>query len=100
MAYDIIIDEPGGAELANLRVYEQRIIVEAIRTHLRDQPLRVSRRLKPLENVKPTFEHAWPLWELRVRNHRVFYDVDISLHVVHIRAVRHKPPAATTEDIL
>ena len=41
-----------------------------------------------------------PVWELRVGEYRVFYDVDDTEHVVTVRAIRHKPPHATTEEIL
>jgi mRNA-degrading endonuclease RelE of RelBE toxin-antitoxin system len=41
-----------------------------------------------------------PIWELRVRGYRVFYDVSEEEKVVYVRAVRKKPPAKTTEEIL
>lgn len=41
-----------------------------------------------------------PVWELRVGEYRVFYDVDEATAIVYIRAIRHKPPHKTTEEIL
>jgi len=41
-----------------------------------------------------------PIWELRVGEFRVFYDVDEEAQTVFVRAVRHKPPHKTTEEIL
>jgi mRNA-degrading endonuclease RelE of RelBE toxin-antitoxin system len=41
-----------------------------------------------------------PLWELRVGDFRVFYDVDEKTPTVYVRAVRDKPPHATSEEIL
>jgi mRNA-degrading endonuclease RelE of RelBE toxin-antitoxin system len=37
-----------------------------------------------------------PVWELRVRAFRVFYDVDEDAKLVHVRAVRRKNPRDTT----
>lgn len=41
-----------------------------------------------------------PVWELRVGEYRVFYDVNEGTSVVMIRAIRHKPPHKTTEEAL
>jgi mRNA-degrading endonuclease RelE of RelBE toxin-antitoxin system len=41
-----------------------------------------------------------PVWELRVGEYRVFYDVDEVGGQVVVRAVRRKPPHKTTEEIL
>jgi mRNA-degrading endonuclease RelE of RelBE toxin-antitoxin system len=41
-----------------------------------------------------------PIWELRVGEHRVFYDVSPSESVVYVRAVRRKPRGSKTENIL
>lgn len=41
-----------------------------------------------------------PVWELRVDEYRVFYDVDEADQTVKIRVVRHKPAHKTTEEIL
>ena len=47
---------------------------------------------------------AWeavpPVWELRVGESRVFYDVSEEDSVVYVRAVRRKPRGKKTEDIL
>jgi hypothetical protein len=40
-----------------------------------------------------------PLWQLRVRQFRVFYDVNEQQRVVSIRSVREKPLHTTTEEI-
>jgi mRNA-degrading endonuclease RelE of RelBE toxin-antitoxin system len=45
-------------------------------------------------------EYVHPVWELRVGERRVFYDADETTGQVAIRAVRHKPPHKTTEEIL
>jgi mRNA-degrading endonuclease RelE of RelBE toxin-antitoxin system len=41
-----------------------------------------------------------PIWELRVGEYRVFYDVSRSESVVYVPAVRKKARGTKTEDIL
>lgn len=50
--------------------------------------------------LAPPWEHVEPVWELRIGEYRVFYDVDQAGATVAIRAIRHKPPHKTTEEIL
>ena len=47
----------------------------------------------------PPLEHVPPIWQLRIGDHRAFYDVDEVTRVVFVRAVGRKPPHATTEEI-
>ncbi|MBI4442858.1 MAG: type II toxin-antitoxin system RelE/ParE family toxin [Acidobacteria bacterium] len=48
----------------------------------------------------PPWQHAEPVWKLRIGEYRVFYDVDEVAATVLIRAIRHKPPHKTLEEIL
>jgi mRNA-degrading endonuclease RelE of RelBE toxin-antitoxin system len=64
------------------------------------QPLSLSRNRKILINLVPPWDVAPPVWELRVGQYRVFYDVDEGKKVVYVRAVREKPRGKTTEEIL
>ncbi len=48
----------------------------------------------------PPWDHVDPVWELRVGEYRVFYDVDQLRAIVSVRAIRHKPPRKTTGEIL
>jgi mRNA-degrading endonuclease RelE of RelBE toxin-antitoxin system len=43
--------------------------------------------------------HRPLVWELRVGDVRVFYDVDAEAQEVNVRAVRRKGQGQTTEDI-
>jgi mRNA-degrading endonuclease RelE of RelBE toxin-antitoxin system len=52
------------------------------------------------KTVKPPWDHELPVWELRVGEYRVFYDVNDTERQVTVRAIRRKPPHATTEEIL
>jgi mRNA-degrading endonuclease RelE of RelBE toxin-antitoxin system len=59
-----------------------------------------TRNKKVIPGLIPPWKHEPPVWELRVGEFRVFYDVNKeSAHVI-VRAVRRKPPHKTTEDIL
>jgi mRNA-degrading endonuclease RelE of RelBE toxin-antitoxin system len=99
MPYEILVHEGADEELEALRVFDQRQIIDAIEEHLSYQPTLPTRRRKLLEALTPTFEHVPPVWELRVGQFRVFYDVDEATKRVHIRAVRRKASGQTTEDI-
>jgi mRNA-degrading endonuclease RelE of RelBE toxin-antitoxin system len=65
-----------------------------------EQPLVETKNRKALENPPASFEYESPLWELRVGDFRIFYDVDEAAEVVYIRAIREKPPHAATESVL
>ena len=82
-----------------LRVYDQRRIIAALEKQLSHQPTMPTRHRKCLKDLMPTFEHVPPVWELRVGNFRVFYDVDDEAALVHVRAIRRKLPRQTTEEI-
>ena len=59
-------------DLARLRAYDCRILLEAIP----------------------------PIWQLRVGAFRVFYDVNEEERRVYVRAIRRKPAHLKTEEIL
>jgi mRNA-degrading endonuclease RelE of RelBE toxin-antitoxin system len=52
-----------------------------------------------LSGLIPPWEQVRPVWQLRVGDLRVFYDVDESTRVVIVRAVRRKE-IKRTEEIL
>ncbi|MBI4822872.1 MAG: type II toxin-antitoxin system RelE/ParE family toxin [Nitrospirae bacterium] len=63
-------------------------------------PASLSRNRKILINLVPPWDAVPPVWELRVKQYRVFYDVDEAKKIVYVRAVREKPTNKTTEEIL
>jgi mRNA-degrading endonuclease RelE of RelBE toxin-antitoxin system len=79
--YQIAFTSSAEADLAHFRVIDQRVIVDAIRAHLTTDAGNESRRRKRLT--------ANPLapWELRVGDHRVFYQVTEGDTAVTILAV-------------
>jgi mRNA-degrading endonuclease RelE of RelBE toxin-antitoxin system len=88
------------AELNALRAYDRRTIAEQMRQQLTNEPATPSRHRKLLGTVEASFDYRPPLWELRVGEFRVFYDVDAAEMMVNIRAVRHKPAGMSTAEVL
>ncbi len=98
--YRIRLSESVEDELSGLRARDRRIILDAIERQLAHEPSVPTRNRKMLEKLIPPFEAVPPVWELRVGADRVFYDVDSPARAVYVRAIRKKPPRATTEDAL
>lgn len=88
------------ADLKRVRAHERARILDAIEQQLQHQPTVETRNRKLLEGLVPPWEEVLPVWELRIGEFRVFYDVEDESETVTVRAIRHKPPDKTTEDIL
>jgi mRNA-degrading endonuclease RelE of RelBE toxin-antitoxin system len=84
-------------DLRRLRARDRARILDEIERCLGEQPQRPSRNRKELTALVPPWEHVPPVWELRVGEHRVFYDVDTQARVVIVRAVRRKGRSTTKE---
>lgn len=100
VAYDIEITDLAVEELKDIRVFDRRRVADAIRDQLTHQPTVTTRNRKQLDALVREFEHTPPVWELRVGEYRVFYDVDEEDEIVYVRAVRRKQAGQTTEDII
>jgi mRNA-degrading endonuclease RelE of RelBE toxin-antitoxin system len=87
-------------DLAGLRAFERTRILDQIEEQLKEQPTQETRNKKLLPGLKPPWDQELPVWELRIAEYRVFYDVDDAERLVTVRAIRHKPPHTTTEEIL
>lgn len=87
-------------DLRRVPVYYRNIIFDAIEDELRQQPASLSRNRKILVDLVPPWNAEPPIWELRVGNYRVFYDVSEALKKVYVRAVKLKPHGKRTEEIL
>jgi len=98
--YTIEYVEGVADDLAVLRAFERQQILDRIEEQLTYQPTQPTRNKKELPGLTPPWEHVDPVWELRVGQYRVFYDVADEESVVTVRAIRHKPPHRTTEEIL
>lgn len=88
------------SDLKRLRASQRRRIFDEIRRKLAEEPTKVTKHIKQLQKLVPPFEAVPPVWQLRIGDHRVFYDVDSEPKKVFVRAVRRKPPHLTTEQIL
>lgn len=98
--YEIRYAEGVAEDLRELRPVQRRQILDRIDAQLTHQPTVQTRNRKILVGLVPPWEHEEPVWELRIGQFRVFYDVNEAEAMVVIRAVRHKPPHKTTEEIL
>jgi mRNA-degrading endonuclease RelE of RelBE toxin-antitoxin system len=87
-------------ELRSLRATDRKRILDAIENQLTQEPANETRNRKILAGVAVPWEHQPPVWELRVGNYRVFYDVDEVAETVTVRAIREKPPHKTLGEIL
>jgi len=98
--YEIRIAEDVVRDLKKLSAYHRRMVLYAIEVQLCAEPTTETRNRKQLASLVPPWTAEPPIWELRVGEHRVFYDVSEKERVVDVRAVRKKPPGRTTEEIL
>ena len=100
MAYEVRLTDSATEELRAIRVFDRRWIVDEIKRQLRDEPTVSTRNRKCLHVAVPEFEHVPPVWELRVGDYRVFYDVEEPSQTVYVRAVHRKQPGQATEEII
>ncbi len=84
MAFAIELSPHARLHVRQLRKREQRIIVDAITLHLAHQPD------LPAHNRKKLQDNPLAPWELRVGDHRAFYDVSHESGTVIIVAVGRK----------
>jgi mRNA-degrading endonuclease RelE of RelBE toxin-antitoxin system len=84
-------------DLRRLRAHDRASVVDEIERCLVAQPQEPSRNRKELMALVPPWEHVPPVWELRVDDYRVFYDVDAGARRVVIRTVRRKGRSTTRE---
>lgn len=99
MAYSVELTALALSNLKAIRAYDRRKIVAEIDQQLPHQPAVETRNRKKLDSLVPDFEHRPPVWELRVGDYRVFYDIDDESETVTVRTVRRKEHGQTTEEI-
>jgi len=88
-------------EFDGFRKFEQQRIIEAIESQLKVDPKVTTRAKKCLRGEETAnFVFTPPLWQLKVGDYRVFYDVDDNEKIVFIRAVRRKPSHKATSEVL
>jgi mRNA-degrading endonuclease RelE of RelBE toxin-antitoxin system len=87
-------------DLKKLSAYHRNLVIEAVETQLVHEPTSPARNRKLLVNLIPPWDAMPPIWELRVGEYRVFYDVSEEEKTVYVRAIRRKPSGKRTEEIL
>jgi mRNA-degrading endonuclease RelE of RelBE toxin-antitoxin system len=87
-------------DLRKIQVYYRNQILDSIEEQLAHEPETATRNRKLLESLTPPWQTVAPIWELRVGEYRVFYDVSAAESVVYVRATRKKPRGTKTQDIL
>jgi mRNA-degrading endonuclease RelE of RelBE toxin-antitoxin system len=95
----IVYVEEATRDMLALRPHERRVVLDEVDEQLALQPAGCTRRKKMLRTTRPPWNQLRPVWQLRVADVRVFYDVDESAHRVIVRAIRRKG-RRTTGDIL
>ena len=87
-------------DLKRIRAFDRSRIIESMESQLLEEPTTLTRHRKLLVNLVPPWSGELPVWELRVGEYRIFYDVSEDEELVYVRAVRKKPPEKRTEEIL
>ena len=98
--YRVLFSAGVELDLRRIRADHRALILDSIVEMLTHEPVVETRNRKQLLNLVPPFEAVPPVWELRIRDYRVFYDVSDEQRVVYIRAVRRKPSHRSTGEIL
>lgn len=98
--YDIQLARGAEQDLKKLSAFHRNSILDAIERQLTVEATKPSRNRKVLVGLVPPWTAEPPIWELRVGDYRIFYDVADEERVVYIRAVRKKPAGRTTDEIL
>jgi mRNA-degrading endonuclease RelE of RelBE toxin-antitoxin system len=97
--YELRFSEGAVADLEMVPAHRRPVILDTIESRLQLTPLARSRNRKELVGLVPPWDQVRPVWELRVGEYRVFYDVDEERSRVIVQAVRRKG-RKTTEEIL
>ncbi|HET6882302.1 MAG TPA: hypothetical protein VFI31_19205 [Pirellulales bacterium] len=98
--YSIEYAESVTDDLSSLRAFDRATLLDRVEKLLTGEPTRETRNRKVVVGLQPQWEHEEPLWQLRIEEFRVFYDVAETEKRVIVRAIRRKPPHKTTEEIL
>jgi mRNA-degrading endonuclease RelE of RelBE toxin-antitoxin system len=98
--YTIRYDPDAADDLRRLTAFYRRTILAEIGKHLTQTPTVRTTRRKPLPTLVVPWPAVLPMWQLRVKQYRVFYSVSEVDHLVTVWAIRHKPPGIRTEEIL
>ncbi len=97
MRFEVDLTQTAQEDLDRLGAFHRGAILAALRA-LRQTASTPSRNIKPLAARVPGFEQT-EVWECKVGEFRIFYDVNEAQGVVAVHAIRRKRPGQTTGDI-
>lgn len=90
MAYEIIFTPEAREDLLAIRTHDRKRVLDAIETHLRYEPEKVSKsRIKRLEGLES------PQYRLRIDEIRAFYDVIYTTDSNRVEVLAIKEKAET-----
>jgi mRNA-degrading endonuclease RelE of RelBE toxin-antitoxin system len=95
--YEIELVEDILRELKAFRAADRSRVLDQIEQQLSVEPDRQTRRRKILVGLTPPWDQLRPVWQLRIGDFRVFYDIDEPRRRVIVRAVRRKGARMTRE---
>lgn len=83
--------------LGRLRAYDRNRVLDEIMEQLTYEPAVPTGRRKQLVGTVLSCDHVQPVWQLRVADFRIIYDVDEENGTVIVRAVLRKGRRTTGE---
>ncbi|MBI3411025.1 MAG: type II toxin-antitoxin system RelE/ParE family toxin [Planctomycetes bacterium] len=98
--FSIVYVESVEKDFRDVNANDRTRILDKIEEQLSHEPGLSTRNKKEIIGLEFPWKFEKPAWELRIGEHRVFYDFDEKRKKVTVRAIRHKPPHKTTEEIL
>lgn len=98
--FQVLFVDDSSEDLKHLRAFDRVRIIDKIEEQLTHEPTKPTRNRKLLVGAQNPWDSEKPVWEVRVEDHRVLYDVDLEDQIVRVRRIREKRPDQRTEDIL
>lgn len=97
MVYTVRFTDGALDDVRRLRAHDRSHLFDEIAEQLTHEPTVGTRRRKLLQGIDPPWDQVGPVWQLRVGDYRVFYDVLEEEKLVWVRAVRRKGSMTTDE---
>lgn len=84
--YEIEIHQAAERELQGFRSYDRNRILDDIEEQLSYEPGTVTSPRKTLATLESPWDRLGPVWQLRVGDYRVYYDIIEERKLVIVRA--------------
>jgi len=95
--YSIDFSPTAAEHLEGVKPFDRKRILDEIEEQLAHEPTRKTRRKKILEGLDPQWQQVLPVWQLRIGDYRVFYDVEEESRTVIVHAILYKDRKTTGE---